>query len=374
MIKNILNILIIIPYFWIFLLTTVLMIIFAVKTENKKAKLILSNLVFVPLVLCICEVVCWKINSEFYFEKIITGRMSNKLYEYSRKSGCIHCKNVKVHATGKYRGEKVYDVYYNIDKNGLRVTPSSNNQADKCLLFFGDSFMFGLALNDNETLPYYLGEKTNNKYKIYNFGVGGYSPASVLSQIESSRVANAAKSCKTSTAIIDFMPDHIVRVAGKKTWSEWTPYYELVDGEIVYKGTFHKRAGKLSGFIKEIMLKSQTYIYINRIIVSENENLGSEEFVSNLDLSIAILNKSRKLLREKCNVNRFIVVYYDDIRQNQDIVNRLNINSFEYYPVAGILPDFQNKANDYFIKGDNHPSKYSNEKLADFLVKQLNLK
>lgn len=373
MTKNIINIIAIIPYFWIFLFITILMIATAIKTENKKTKLILANLVVIPMLICVSEFVCWKINTKFYLDDTLTVNMPQRLYEYNKKTGCTHCKNVKVHATGKYRREKIYDVYYTIDKNGLRQTPSSNNQSNQCLLFFGDSFIFGLALNDNETLPYYIGEKTNNKYKIYNFGVGGYSPASVLFQIERGNVTDVAKSCKASTAIIDFMPDHIVRVAGKKTWSEWSPEYELINDEVIYKGPSNRKTIKFPEFIRNLGCKSQTYIYLNRIIVSKNATLSSEEFAKNLNLSVALLDKSRKLLEEKCNVNHFIVLYYDDIRQNRNILDKLRIDSLDYYPASGILPNFKKMESKYFIKVDGHPNKLVNEALANFLVKQLEL-
>ncbi len=64
-----------------------------------------------------------------------------------------------------------YDVEYNINPDGFRGTDARVKEVDISVV--GDSFSFGLGVNDDETFVALLNKKYNNKF--YNYSVPGYS-------------------------------------------------------------------------------------------------------------------------------------------------------------------------------------------------------
>lgn len=347
------------------------MVSFAIKTDNKKLKLIIANFIVIPLLLCITEVTCWRINIAYYSNTDVINHPSD-FYQYSNFLGYVAKKNIKAHfikTAGD--GRKIYDVYYTTNANGFRKTLSSNNGSNKCLLFFGDSFMFGEGLNDNETLPYYIGEKTNQKYKIYNFGFMAYGPNQMLSALEHGIVDNSITECKTSTAFYSSIPDHLIRVDGRRLWEQSDPKYILINNKPVYIGHFGDYEKHISKYLMKILRKSQTFIYINRLIVFKRMSLNQDEYIKNRALYLAIVLKSESILKEKYNVDRFVNLLWD--WNDPYLPKALDKNYSEYYFVNPILLNYGRDYSKFLIKGDEHPNKLANKILADFLVKQLKL-
>lgn len=121
---------------------------------------------------------------------------------------------------------------------------------------------------------------------------------------------------------------------------------------------------------KKYLNKSQTYIFIHRLIIQNRENLNPADKSYYTKLYIAILKKSYKLSKEKYNSKRFIILLWDYM--GDDILTKFDNNYFEYYNATEIIPDFEKNKDKYIIKNDGHSTKFANEVLADFLVKQVN--
>jgi len=71
------------------------------------------------------------------------------------------------------------NIYANIDAFGFRYDPADGNQAPsaKSVFLFGDSFVYGHVMNDDQTFPYITQtelRKTGNNTDIVNAGVPGY--------------------------------------------------------------------------------------------------------------------------------------------------------------------------------------------------------
>jgi len=74
----------------------------------------------------------------------------------------------------------LYDVTYTIGDDGLRITPKYElNELDQCIVIFGGSFTLGEGLNDEESMPYLIGNFS--KFNTYNLGFYGYGPHQMLS-------------------------------------------------------------------------------------------------------------------------------------------------------------------------------------------------
>lgn len=348
------------------------MIVFVIRIKNDKTKLIIANLFVIPLLICVCEIVCWKINIAYYSNQAFNDNPA-EFFQPSGFLGYAAKKATKAHfvRTGG-DGKNIYDVYYTTNEDGLRTTPSSNKDSDNCLLFFGDSFTFGEGLNDYETLPYYIGEKTNHKYKIYNFGFMGYGPNHMLSAIEHGVVDEAVSKCSTSMAFYSSVPDHLNRVDGRRFWERNDPKYELIDNKLVYQGHFGDYESHAPVSLMTILRKSQTFIYINRLFIQKRMQLSVNEYIKYRKLYLTLVFKSQSILKEKYNVDRFVNLLWN--WNDPYLQNALDENYSEYYWVNPILLNYDSDYSKFLIKGDEHPNKFANEVLADFLVKQLNLK
>lgn len=351
--------------FWIVLA----LLFLAAKVKNTNAKVIISNLIAIPLAIFIGEAICGIINYEKSKDNNI-GYIPGYYRSINYNKQTSYYKNKYI----KKNGNKIiYNAVYTINNDGMRVTPSSNEKSDKCVMFFGCSFVFGIGLNDNETLPDLLGVKAQGKYKIYNFGFAGYGPHQMLYEVEKGFADNVIKGCNETTAIYTGIDDHILRVAGRKNWEAQDPEYSQVDNEVVYQGSFTDNKKSLYSKIEPLFKESEIYKYLNNYIDQQKSNLSEDEKEKYENLYIAILKKSKNLLRKKYNTKNFIVIFWNDDK-NSKVIKKLKNNSFEYYLQSDILPNYNNNWQRYKINGDVHPNKLANEKIANFLAKRLNKK
>lgn len=67
-----------------------------------------------------------------------------------------------------------FDVH--IDEDGHRLSGSNTDKRGSLVGFFGDSFMFGQGVDDNETVPAYVGQDFAPQNGVLNAGVYGYTP------------------------------------------------------------------------------------------------------------------------------------------------------------------------------------------------------
>lgn len=335
------------------------MIIWAVKTKHPKTKIIISNLVAIPLVLFVTEFFCLILNANAYQNtEHITKEPQKRVY-LTKDLYFAPIPNTKVHAISKFQNKKVYDVYYTINKDGLRETATSNKQSNQCLLFFGCSFNFGEGLNDSETLPYIVGEKTHHKYKIYNFAYPAYGASQMLTRMEDGFVDKRISGCKNTIVIYDGMLDHIRRLFDREYWFTNKP----------------KWIEKQNRIFGKILKKTQTYLIISNTNDYYLRQLNNKkERTKYENLYIDTLKKSRELAFKKYNANRFIILFWDynDTAglKDYDYAKVFKENSFEYYLMFKTLPQLWQQK--YFIRYNKHPSRQANEVVADFLIKTLN--
>lgn len=84
--------------------------------------------------------------------------------------------------------EAPYIARYTLDADRKRHTPVADpNPRDRFIAVFGCSMMFGTAANDNETVPYYLGEQFP-AYHPYNYGEPGCAVPHMLHRLESGKL------------------------------------------------------------------------------------------------------------------------------------------------------------------------------------------
>lgn len=348
------------------------MIILAIKVKGPKKKIIIANLIAIPLVIAISEGTCGLLNLQNALNTETHTTIPYMTPQISKYLGYTPIANSVFLVTATQHKKIIYqNAIYTINKDGLRYTPSSNEKSNQCLLFFGDSFTFGEGLNDDETLPYLVGKKTHHKYKIYNFAYSGYGPQQMLSAIEHGIVDKKIKNCKSTTAIYSGLPDHAKRIAGKLPWQKYDPKYSLVNNEAVYKGSFNGKKVGNSHPINPWLMKAQTIVFVHNKIVEQKTVVKESEEAQYEKLYIAILKKTKKLLKQKYNAD-FIILLWDfgdsEDFQNYAFQRTLRENSFDYYLMSSILPNYSYT---YLRQDDGHPKTLANEFIADFISKKL---
>ena len=82
--------------------------------------------------------------------------------KFSQKDELLGYKprpNARMASKMKLKGREIYNVTYSTDAYSRRVTPvRAVGQADKFILFFGCSFTFGAGVQNDETLPFFVGQ------------------------------------------------------------------------------------------------------------------------------------------------------------------------------------------------------------------------
>jgi len=145
---------------------------------------------------------------------------------YDTEFGWIRKPCTEKEEIGKFGKTK-----YSIDKNGSRKNPCHENLTKK-ISFYGDSFLFGRQVNDNETCQWHLSELT--KTNVLNFSVGNYGLDQALLRLKREYPKN-----KTKVVVIGVVPSTIVRIL-----SVWKHYNEF-GNTFGFKPRFIIKKGKL---------------------------------------------------------------------------------------------------------------------------------
>lgn len=228
----------ILPFVWMALVGAGICVYLAWRASSQRAKLACAYLSALPLCLAIGEAygfyaitktqntqagtTCYThtegtYSSDYFTPSLITG--------YKGKPNTTATAHKRTAS-----GESIYQVAYHTDEFGWRITPSSPSQAESaqmCVLFFGDSFTIGEGVEDNQTLPHYVGEILNASaqagakgVRIYNFGFHGYGPHQALALLQSGEVESSIHACKAAVSVYESLPGHIARANGFSEWEQ----------------------------------------------------------------------------------------------------------------------------------------------------------
>ena len=258
-------------------------------------------------------------------------------------------------------GKLIYDVTITVDHHGLRISPACKSNCDSAILFFGDSFTFGEGVNDSETMPYQCGLLLNRKYRVYNFAVHGYGPHQMLSAIEHGLVASVAGPNISRIVYQCIYPEHIKRLKGYREWDAHGPQYKLdQNNEPKYCGHFDDKKCYLN------FLSGYSAFY--RKILAYEMPLS----VNDKMLFIAVILKSRQLLREKSPAAEFHVIVWDWSEGKDKWVFDELKKKGEYFIhyIEDILPGRSKTNLKYKISSyDKHPNAKAYSFIAKYVVR-----
>lgn len=140
-------------------------------------------------------------------------------------------------------GTVLFKAHYTVDSLGRRVTPKPKNPKYN-VLAFGDSFTYGVGVNNEETYPYLLGQLRPGA-QVYNMGLGAGSPAQALYELNEDQVRLKDVAPRKTILFYSYNDTHMERLfcrslclKPENTWMLALPFYERVDDKITFRGFY----------------------------------------------------------------------------------------------------------------------------------------
>ena len=253
------------------------------------------------------------------------------------------------------------------DLVGRRLVPGQEtpSKKDKFILFFGCSFTYGVGVNDDETMPYYVSRLLPD-YKIYNYGYGGDGPHNMLAWLQMPKFADDVKEIE-GICVYNFLYCHIARAIGDmytyNGWAKTDPYYCLDrNGNLVRNGNFQEGRPIISLFY-ELLGKSYILKYFNFNIP---RNVTKQDAL----LTCQIIKKARDQFEKLFKSQGFWVIMYP--HQNGQftplIIDHLQKAGIKCYDYTDLI---KNDLNKYAVhpKFDSHPNKFVHELVAEKFIR-----
>lgn len=130
-------------------------------------------------------------------------------------------------------GRTIYDATYTLGNDRLRKTVSSDH--GPTIAFVGDSYTFGISVNDADTMPQAFADLTNRKIRVLNLAFEAYSPQQFLRAMETGAFDKIVGPDLRAFVLLT-APWHSERVACEADYVAGAPSYVLRNGNPVYAG------------------------------------------------------------------------------------------------------------------------------------------
>ena len=268
----------------------------------------------------------------------------------------------------------VYDVTYTIGANGLRVSPPDRGKdAKACALFFGDSFMFGEGLADEQTIPWRVGTLTNGDVRAFNFGFHGFGAQQMLAALAGDRITKAVD-CRPTHIVYEAIPDHVARAAGYYGFMRHGPRYELVPNaaradSVAYRGHFddaENSRSAIGALVANAMAKSWLYRWLTSLSPLPDDD--------DLKRYVAIVTSAQRVAAARYPGSRFDVLYWDihgETPMDEKVLPALRAAGLNVFDAEQILPGFRENPSSFALSPyDAHPGARADDLLAQHIVQQ----
>lgn len=255
-------------------------------------------------------------------------------------------------------GRYYFDALYTTIPRGFRYT-RGNPESSDIHLFYGDSFTFGVFLNDDETLPHYFSEAADFDENILNLGVMGWGPHQSLRAMETGRfLPEPPPGARVRGVYFGLIDHHVDRVINpsRKYMSE--PSYVLEEGRARYRDRSNVRG--LATVAGDILNKSRFFS-----VLRDRLSARSRDGEDGWRLVTAILAEMDRLSRERYGVP-LTVIYWD---AREDVVPMLTRAGLDAFRVGEAFPEGEGwrALSIRYLVFDGHPSAAANRELARHL-------
>lgn len=295
----------------------------------------------------------------FLFELILKDKTvqtdyltkNNITYEISENYGYHPTKNKKFTEEIFYKNKLFKKNVYTINKYGHRNF-YNKLKLDSCIIFHGGSLTFGQSLDDNETLPYIVGNMYTKQYNVFNFAFNGYGPHQFLAKLKNSKL-NEIEHCKDVVIIYQFIYDHIGRTAGKRSWGAESPRFIYKNEKLIQKGFFSDYPFKFIMKLRKNFRHSKvSNIFFNLEKINEKDKKILLQVLKNIEISA----------KDNFNSTKFIYLVWNKGLEESENLDYFFSNVKTIFINDLRLEDFILYNN---IPGDNHPTKKFNLVMAN---------
>jgi hypothetical protein len=261
----------------------------------------------------------------------------------------------------KFYRPDFFGVEYGIDGHGFR-NPLTKGERVKKILLLGDSFLFGIFLENNQTISAKLQHELGSEYVVYNMAVPGWG----LDQM-SQAYAKYVDEINPDQVLLFFIDDDISRVMEALYWGAAAKQaYKLKNNQLVLRDSMD---GKLNGLESFFVFNSQLVNRLYKIWIYRKA----------APLAKAILN--RMIQREQNYGRKLASVRFPRKEQiGNDHLKIYDLSTFFkdqncYYldmeKEIRVLPKEAYEA--FYIPEDDHPSPLAAEFVANRLKKIITL-
>ena len=332
-------------FFNFLILYSLIFLIFALKLYSKFSYLkIIGTCIFFTFILFEIFNKQNEENNEYKIQSNIEYEI-NKDYGYHPKKNKIFSDKIF------FKNELIKENFYTINEYGHRNIKNKNSNS-KCIVLHGGSITFGQTLDDNENLPFLLKSVLDDDFNVFNYAFNGYGAHQFLSKIENEYI-DEIKNCKKLFILYQFIPDHIGRSAGKRSWGDKSPRYYIMDNNLISSGFF-------SNFPYKIVMKLRKNFRSSKVlnIFYKVDSINSKD----IQIFLKILLEIEKKVKQKFYDSEFVYILWDDMKNKDN-----NLNNFFSTRKKINIKDLNIK--EEYIKnsivGDNHPTKEFNVILAN---------
>jgi len=273
------------------------------------------------------------------------------------------------HATETAAGIQIYDVTYSIDGAGHRISPPTGQGPVRgCVFFFADSFAFGEGVGDTEPFPYQVGIKSHGQLMVVNFSYKGYGAEHMLAMLERGDLTKHAP-CVPTQIVYAALPHHVLRAAGKTTFSAFGPRYRLrSDGVPEYLGTRtrpNRDSRNWNDRLTDQLAKSRLY-----------GALSERASEKDLQLYFGVVNEAYRRFARQWPEAKLYVIGWDvhDFFANGRERFHLGLEQVpaEKLYIDDILPGYAADPVKYGLhRFDVHPNPAAHEQIAAYLVDRM---
>jgi hypothetical protein len=256
-------------------------------------------------------------------------------------------------------GRVLFDARYGIDQYGVRssVEPATPKN-DHPVWFMGDSFTFGVGLNDDGTLPSQFAKLSD--LRVINFAIGGQGAHQVLRELETNRPGAVGARDPLAIVYLALPNNHMFRAAGRASWDRSGPRYEIVNGALEFVGHFNLPPVEENWF-------HRSRIY-QRLIAPRAPHEFSTISQIDRERLLAIILKCRDLSVTRYHAPFYVLVWRDDVGggTNSDwLIDQLKDSGVQTLDLAAAIPGLL--SGKYTIPVEGHPTAEANRLVAGVL-------
>ena len=362
---------IIAPYLWAsFFGLSLFLLLFFASRKNSAVRAINFLFAFILLVFFVGELTT---NSQFKLWIGVANKGKVVDFQFALSGEWMHRDpvigsaprpdNVVIHSETYDDGSHL-EVTYTINKQGHRACSRELWEADASAVFFGGSFTFGEAVQDDETLPCQFGLRQKS-LMVHNFGFEAYGAHQFLGELLTGRVRERVTGDPV-LFVYSALSDHGARATSSHGMAKYGPRFEIKDENLVQTGFLDDDYNRWLRIRKYLDQSSFLRLFTRRITAI----LQSSE-----EVHLAIIRRIADELRTQYPDAQFVVVFWDQLGgtsyYNQDkFLTRLeNTQHLKLLRVSNILePPISPQR--YTVPHNLHPNVEAYSQIAEFIVRE----